>query len=91
MIETRTSIRRFEPEVVWEMERLAPAVVPEEPAATSGMPPDREVGVGVGVSVGVGVMVGEWVAVGVFEDGGVKVGVGVSVAVGAGPGVSVGV
>ena len=93
LIETPTNIRRSAPEVVWEMVRLEPPVLPEEMASTAGLLPGGEVeppvGVevgGSGVSVGVGVRVPVSVGVGVGEGPAVSVGVGV----GEGPGVSVG-
>jgi len=103
LIETPTSMRRPEPEVVWEMERMSVLVVPEETASTTAL--GVSVGVsgngvfvdvgGTGVSVGVEVSVG---GDGVFVDvGGTGVSVGVGVSVGGdgvfvdvgGPGVSV--
>jgi hypothetical protein len=51
-METPTSIRRSEPEVVWGIERLEAAVDPDEMASTNTVPPGRDVGSDVGVSVG---------------------------------------
>ncbi len=91
LIETPTSIKRSEPEVVWEMERLAPLVVPEETASTSGMLPGKEVAVGVGVSIGVGgIGVSEGVGVMVGDNGVLVVGTGVLVGIGVGGLVGVG-
>ena len=53
LIETPTSIRRSDPEVVWEMVMLEPAVVPEEMASTWGMLEGSGVAVGVAVLVSV--------------------------------------
>ncbi len=51
LMETPTSIRRSEPEVVCEMERLEVAVKPDNAASTKGTPPGWDVGSDVGVSV----------------------------------------
>jgi hypothetical protein len=91
--EIPTSIKQLEPDVVWEMVRLAGRASPLETASTLGgaaalVAVSVGVAVDVGVAVEVGVAVAVLVAVAVGVEVAVLVGVAVAVLVGVGVGVA---